>query len=248
MSETPSSGRSIFDFFISYKQRDSSDFANALASELHGRQYTVWLDSDQMHPGESILKSIENGLNDSIDAILIFSQNYFGGWSEQERRTIFHLMVSGKIRYVPIYYQITLEEVRRLAPMGTDILGISAANSEQPGIETVCDKLSRSFRPEQRRSRLFEMFFKCVSNHFPDDNDIKMWIALFENNIDSLKHALDGGADPNITDSALWNRYNKSALECCFPEWRKLFLYLSQIGAIGSLKSTQNGSGTGRTT
>lgn len=81
---------------------DSADFVQALATALGKRNFDVWLDSDQMHPGDSILKSIENGLADSIDSILVLSRNYFEGWSEYERRAIFSLLVNQRTRIVPI--------------------------------------------------------------------------------------------------------------------------------------------------
>jgi TIR domain len=233
MTENNSVNRSIFDFFISYKQRDSSSFVEALTSELRLRKYDIWLDSREMMPGDSILKSIEDGLTSSIDAIVVLSANYFDGWSEQERRSIYSLMVSKKTRMIPIWYKINYDEVLRAAPMLADIVGIPVSLHDETAIKKVCDKIAESFKPEQRRSRLFELFFRCVAKHFPEDNEIAVFLAVFDNNITALEQALSKGADPNITDSALWNRYNKSALECCFPEWRKLFLYLSQTGQIG---------------
>jgi len=46
----------------------------------------------------------------------------------------------------------------------------------------------------------------------------------------------------NITDAALWNRYNRVALDCgCWPEWRKLFLYLTSEGRIGQADDEPRG-------
>src|SRR5580704_10229275 len=106
MNQARPAEKSIFDFFISYKHRDSQDFVTALAAELGARKYDVWVDSQEMHPGDSILKSIENGITSSIDAIVVLSANYFSSWSEHERRAIFSLMVSEKLRIVPLWYQI----------------------------------------------------------------------------------------------------------------------------------------------
>jgi len=224
----------LFDYFLSYKQRDSAVVADKLARELKTRSYNVWLDSDQVHPGESILASIERGIGTSIDAIVLMSPNYLTGWSEQERRALFGLMTRDKLRIVPIWYGIDDEWVQQNAPLFSDMKAIPLPDDSDAAIVTVCDWLSQSFNPDQRRSRLFELFFRCLVPHFPDDADLRIFLAVFDGDVASLQKAVDDGADVNITDTALWNRYNRVALDCgCWPEWRKLFLYLTSKGLIG---------------
>ena len=224
----------LFDFFISYKRKDAEGFVLKLSSALKEQKYDVWLDHEEIRPGESILASIENGMKSSIDALIVLSRNYFEGWSEQERRAIFGLMTSKKLRIVPVWYQLEFSDVQRAAPMFADISAIPVTGDADAEISSVCAKLAKSFRPEQRRSRLYELFFRCVSAKYPDDWDLKLFLAVYDNDIDLLKRACEAGANVNITDAALWNRYNRLALDCgCFDEWRKLFLYLSETGAIG---------------
>ena len=224
----------VFDFFISYKRKDAEGFVVKLASALKAMKYDVWLDHEEIRPGESILASIENGMKSSIDAVVVLSRNYFDGWSEHERRAIFGLMTSKKLRIVPIWYQLDFNDVQRAAPMLADIKAISATGDAEAEVSAVCDTLAKSYRPEQRRSRLYELFFRCVSAKYPDDWDLKLFLGVYDNDLELLKQACDAGGNVNITDAALWNRYNRLALDCgCFDEWRKLFLYLSEIGAIG---------------
>jgi hypothetical protein len=231
----------VFDLFISYKHQDSSEFVEALVAELKKRGFDIWVDSDQMHPGDSILQSIENGLNDSIDAMVVLSPHYFEGWSEQERRAIFNLMVSKRVRILPVWFQLDHKTIQRQAPMFADIVGIPASDASAAQIKAVSDKVQESYNPTQRRSRLFEMFFRSVAEKFPEDQDLALWIALLASDTESLKSALEHGADPNLTDGALWNRYasNSEVVHDCFPQWRKLYLYLNSIGAIGSKSSSQ---------
>lgn len=228
----------LFDFFISYKRKDTEKFVLKASKVLKELKCDVWLDHDEIRPGESILASIENGMRSSIDAVIVISRNYFDGWSEHERRAIFGLMTSKKIRIVPVWYQMDFSEIQNASPMLADIKAIQVTGDDDVQISSFCTALTEKFRPEQRRSRLFELFFRCVSAKYPDDWDLKLFLALFDNNLELLKQALESGADVNITDSALWNRYNRLAIDCgCFDEFRKLFLYLSEIGAIGGAKS-----------
>jgi len=233
-NETRSSGSGIFDFFISYKRRDSELFVTKLAEKLRARNLDIWLDNDEIHPGDSIFESIESGLNSSIDAVVVLSENYYVGWSARERNAIYSLMISKKLRVIPIWYKLGEEEISSATPMFIDIKAIQVLGDSDAEIASACDTLTQSFRPDQRRSRLFEMFFRCISQKYPEDWDLKLFLAVYDNNMESLEDALNKGADVNITDGALWNRYNRKALDCgCWNEWRKLFLYLSEIGMIG---------------
>lgn len=217
--------RWLFDFFISYKQRDAGAFVEALAAGLRLNGHDIWLDSDQIHPGDSILKSIENGISDSIDSILVLTKNYFEGWSEYERQAIYSLMVNQKTRIIPIWYQLTHSDVARMAPMLASINAIKVDSADGIEIDVICKKISNSYGLDQRRSRLYELFFRCILKNFPEDNDVRMFLAVMDNDIDALNFALEKGANPNITDSEIWNRYSRSAFDCCFPEWRRLFLF-----------------------
>ena len=225
----------VYDFFISYKRSDSADLAAAIATNLTARGYDTWLDEEELRPGDSILSAIENGLRSCIDAVLILSKNYFTGWSEQERRSLFSLMTSKKVRIIPIWYKLVYADVEQAAPMFVDIKSITMNNKGTKSIDKACDMIASSYRPDQRRSRLFEIFFRCLSSKFPDDHDLKLFLAVFDNNIEMLKESLDKGANVNITDTELWNRYNRASVSCgCFNEFRKLFLYLVSVGAISN--------------
>jgi hypothetical protein len=226
--------KSLFDFFLSYKHMDSSDLVEAIAAELRARKYDIWLDSTETHPGDSIFKSIEDGLSNSIDAIVVLSANYFTGWAEHERQSIVSLMDANKIRIVPLWYHLNREDVQRHAPELAGIIAVPVSDTTPRTIEQTCDIVAQTFHPRQRRDRLYELFFRCVHKNFPDDQDIAVFLAVYNNDTQALQTALDKGGNPNITEAALWNRYSKTALEGCFPEWRKLFLYLTETGAIGA--------------
>ena len=224
----------VFDFFVSYKRSDAESFVLKLVQGLKARQYSVWVDHEEIRPGESIMASIENGMHSSIDAIVVLSRNYFDGWSEQERRALFGLMTSKKLRIVPIWYRVGLKDIQRSAPLLADVKAIEVSEEHDASVSSVCDAVASSYRPDLRRARLYELFFRCLSPHFPDDWDLKLFLAVYDNDLELLKQACEAGANVNITDAALWNRYHRQAIDCgCFNEFRKLFLYLSELGQIG---------------
>lgn len=240
-SDPPASEAAVFDFFISYKHRDAHEFAPALKSALEAYEAEVWLDSDQMHPGDSLVAGIESGIQSSIDAIVILSENYLTGWSEAERSNLYALMVSKRLRIVPIWFQLEEYQVQELAPMFAGLVGIKVADSTRESALTAATEVMKGYKRSQRRSRLFELFFRAVRRHV-DDPDIDLFLAASSGDVALLQRALDAGGDPNQTDGALWNKYNKIITEHAdvFPAWRRLFLWLSEEGAIGS---TDDGSG-----
>lgn len=225
----------VFDFFISYKQKDSKDFAKYLLDSLHDGGAEVWLDQVEMNLGDFILEGIENGIKSSIDSILILSENYFTGWSKQERDNLFSLMVSGKTRVVPIWYKLSLDDIESLSPMLSGLVSAKVENGDREDALEVSSKVLNKFNPKQREMRLYELFFQAVRKHV-EDPDLDIFLAVFRNDTKLLEAALEQGGNPDITDVSLWNRYNKIITDHkdVWPSWRKLFLHLSSTGKIGS--------------
>jgi hypothetical protein len=225
----------IFDFFISYKRKDTSEFVESLKIVLESSKYDVWLDTVEVLPGDSILTSIEKGMTNSLTTILVFSQHYFEGWSEHERRAAFNLANSGRIKIMPIWYKVESEFVQKNAPLFADMLSIVCdLNKPFPEID-VANQLKRSIRPSYKRGKLFEFFFKSLRNHFPDDPDLKLFIAVYDNDTNHLEEAINQGANVNITDIELYNRYAREAIDKgCFEEWRKLYLFLHESRQLNS--------------
>ena len=224
----------VYDFFISYKHKDSKDFSRALGDALGGQGAEVWLDQEQMRPGDSILAGIEAGIGASIDAIVVLSENYFSGWSEQERRNLYSLMVSKKVRIIPVWYRLDHDRVESLAPMFADIVAIEAPSGSTAEAQQAAKDVLGKFDPKQRQSRLYELFFQAVRKHV-DDPDLDLFLGVFANDLKLLESAIQRGGDVNITDAALWNRYNKivTTHADAFPTWRKLYLHLVAAGKIG---------------
>ena len=224
----------VFDFFISYKRIDAELFVKQLSEVLTTNGAEVWLDQVEMGPGDSILSGIEEGIKDSVDAIVVLSENYFSGWSEQERRNLYALMVSKKIRIIPIWYRLELEDIERLAPMFTDIVSIQVASDSKEKAIQVGEKILYKYNPKQRESRLYELFFQAVRKHVADP-DLDLFLGVFANDIKLVESAMQSGGNPLVTDAALWNRYNMIIREHkdIFPAWRKLFLHLSARGKLG---------------
>lgn len=225
----------VFDFFVSYKQRDTKPFVKELSEALGIDEAEVWVDQAEMRPGDSILSRIEEGIRSSVDAIVVLSENYFSGWSEQERCNLYSLMISKKVRIIPLWYKLELDDIERLAPMFAGIMGIQVANGSKTEARQVSKEILQRYDPSQRESRLYELFFRAVRKHVTDP-DLDLFLGVFANDVKLVESACQAGADVNITTGALWNRHCRKLIEHddIFPIWRKLYLHLSAAGRIGA--------------
>lgn len=223
----------MYDFFISYKHKDAKDFAATLTDGLRTSGAEVWLDQLEMRPGDSILSGIEDGIKSSIDAVVILTQNYFSGWSDAERRNLYSLMVSKKLRIIPIWLELTHEEIEMLAPMFVDIVAVQVQKASEPEARRVAREILERYNPKQRENRLYELFFQGIRKHI-DDPDLDLFLGVYRSDLRQVKTAVEAGANVAITDGELWNRYAKVAIthKDLFSVWRKLFLHLTAAGKI----------------
>jgi hypothetical protein len=216
----------MYDFFISYRRIDSSDFSRRLADSLRSLKYDVWLDERELRPGQHIEETIFEGVRSCVAGVLVFSKTYFEGWSNREKEYFLDLSVRKRVDLIPVYYGIDKTFVDSVDPRLTEVLAITADSNDTSAPIDVANQVAAATRKETRRSRLFEFFFKAVREHEADP-DLDLWLALFDNDTDRLKKALDAGADANLTDIALYNRYAKAYATKCFEEFRRLYLYLN---------------------
>ena len=80
--------------FISYRTPDRAP-ASALKAELEKCGHRVWMDSDQIAVGDSIVGKIDEGL-DALDyLVLCYSSSGRSGYTDQEWTSTLHRQLSG---------------------------------------------------------------------------------------------------------------------------------------------------------
>jgi tetratricopeptide (TPR) repeat protein len=175
----------LHDFFFSYKRKDASQFVGELAAAIQDRGYGVWFDEFEIKPGDSITASIERGLNNSFIVVLFLTQNYFEGWSEQERRSAFNLFVSQKTRLVPVWLGIDSGYVSQKAPFLSDLAAIVIDTITPSTIEDVCKKLEDLVKRTQISFQKTE-----TENHYvisPKQASRKDFLAYENSGLEKMK-------------------------------------------------------------
>jgi predicted nucleotide-binding protein len=114
-----------YDIFVSYAKEDS-DFAQNLVDALKAKNISVWYDQGELRLGDSILRRIEDGLENSNYFLLLLSPEYFKKpWTQFERGVA--LGRGGKGRILPVFLKhCNQKELVRSAPSIAGSRGIEA--------------------------------------------------------------------------------------------------------------------------
>jgi hypothetical protein len=115
--------------FISHDSRDKDALVRSLASKLSSMLCPVWYDEYSLVPGQSLRESIERGLKTCPKCIVILSKNFFSnpGWTKREFDTIYtREIVDGRRLMIPVWLDVTKEEVYDYSPILLDTVGIKA--------------------------------------------------------------------------------------------------------------------------
>lgn len=131
-----------YDCFISHASEDKSDFVEALVNNLESQGIKVWYDAHIMNIGDSLRESIDKGLKDSLCGIVVLSKFFFAKqWTDYELNGLVARQNSdGKKTILPIWHNVTAEEVRQYSLSLSDIL----ASNSNSGVETVARSIIRT--------------------------------------------------------------------------------------------------------
>ncbi len=118
-----------YDFFISHASEDKDEVAEPLAKELEKLGANVWYDKFTLKVGDSLRKSIDSGLANSKYGIVILTSTYFNKfWTEKELNGLFSKYSEGNCKILPIWHNISKEEVSKNSPMLADILSLKTSD------------------------------------------------------------------------------------------------------------------------
>lgn len=129
-----------YDVFVSHASEDKNEVVRPLANALVQKGVKVWYDEFEMKIGDSLRRKIDKGLANSRFGIVVLSPNFINkGWTNYELDGIITKAVSGEQIILPIWHNITEEEVRRYSPSLVDKL---ARNTAYNSIEEMATEIS----------------------------------------------------------------------------------------------------------
>jgi hypothetical protein len=127
-----------WDAFVCHASEDKEEFACPLARALRDSGLRVWFDESTLRIGDSLRAAIDGGLARSRFGIVVLSNNFFAKrWPQQELDGLVAKQVAGVKVILPVWHNISVDDVRRNSPM---LAGRLAAKSSD-GIEVVVRQL-----------------------------------------------------------------------------------------------------------
>jgi len=121
-------GDRAHDVFISHASEDKDDIVRPLAQALLNEGLTVWYDEFSLRIGDSLRQKIDKGLATSRVGLVVLSRSFIAkGWTNYELDGIVSRTVSGEQILLPIWHDITKQEVINYSPSLSDKVARSTA-------------------------------------------------------------------------------------------------------------------------
>jgi hypothetical protein len=137
-----------WDVFLSHASEDKP-FVRLLARELINSGLSVWYDELALDVGDSLRRSIDSGLRDSRYGIVVLSPHFFRKEWPQKELDGLTARDDGKSKVLlPVWYNVSAEEVRRFSPPLADKLSVFHSDS----LKDTVSKLLRSMQRDQIRT------------------------------------------------------------------------------------------------
>lgn len=141
-----SSNNQKWDVFISHASEDKATFVEPLAKALAAFGVTVWYDSFSLKLGDSLSRSIDQGLANAQFGLVVLSPAFIAKrWPEYELRGLTAREMTGGKIILPIWHHVSKEDILAFSPPLADKLAIQS--SEGTPVE-IAVKIIEIVRPD----------------------------------------------------------------------------------------------------
>lgn len=118
------------DVFISHASEDKLEVVKPLALALQSHGLSVWYDDFELKIGDSLRRKIDRGLANSRFGIVVLSKNFIKkDWPNYELDGLVTRSVTGEQILLPIWHNITKQEVVNFSPSLADKVARNTASS-----------------------------------------------------------------------------------------------------------------------
>lgn len=150
--------------FISHASEDKADFVDPLVATLRDERFEVWYDKSDLEMGDSLLCKISEGLNECDYGIVVLSPSFFAKkWTRAELGGLFALETRERKVILPIWKDVTEQDVKKFSPFLADRVGVPASND----LKSIAAEIRRAIQVSERTSS-----FSSI------ENEIARFIAL----------------------------------------------------------------------
>lgn len=129
-----------YDVFISHASEDKNSVVRPLAVALKNKGINVWYDEFELKIGDSLRRKIDQGLSKSKFGIVVISRSFIKkGWTNYELDGLMTKAISGQQTLLPIWHDITKQEVIDYSPSLADKV---ARNTSQETVEEIAEEIA----------------------------------------------------------------------------------------------------------
>ena len=115
--------------FVSHASEDKEDFVRPFVNALVAEGLSVWYDEFELKVGDSLRRSIDNGLKNSKYGIVVLSEHFFKKeWPQKELDGLFAKESNGERVILPLWHKISKNEVLNYSPMIADIKALNTSD------------------------------------------------------------------------------------------------------------------------
>lgn len=133
--------------FISHASEEKKDFVDPLKAKLREAGFHTWFDKDQLTIGDSLLQKIGEGLNECDFGVVVLSKHFFAKkWPRAELDGLFALETTERKVILPIWRDVTEEDVKAFSP----ILAARLGGSTSHGMDAVVESISQAVDAAKR--------------------------------------------------------------------------------------------------
>jgi hypothetical protein len=202
----------MWDIFISHATEDKNTIARPLSNSLKKRGIKVWFDEFELKVGDSIIEKINEGLIESKNGLIILSPDFFSkNWTKRELNILTTRMIEKNIKLFPIWHNISIEQIKKVNPILSDIYGIST----NKGIEFITNEILDKIQPLSS----FDSSFSFHKELLDPEYDINERILR---RYDSLIEMYNYFKEALKVEKAYINRsLLYTAVICCFDDIEK---------------------------
>ena len=120
--------------------KDKEEVVRPLANALKDKSLNVWYDEFELKIGDSLRQKIDKGVANSKFGIVILSKNFIKkGWTNYELDGLITRSISNQQLLLPIWHNITKQEVRDYSPSIADKVARSTSTNT---IEEIAEEIA----------------------------------------------------------------------------------------------------------
>ncbi len=143
-----------YDIFISHASEDKDSLVRPLATVLERLSVRVWYDEFSLQLGDSLIASIDKGLQESRFGLVVLSKSFLGkNWTEYEFRSLMTRQIDGERVILPLWYGVTKEDVKNHSLYLADIKAVTITRDNYNAVIALILKVVRPDIWQEMRMR-----------------------------------------------------------------------------------------------